>query len=127
MRRDHCDMPGNRHHSVFLVDRALPDTTPRMRVDVSEHLELALGTQVPELREALAVEDHDALIERVWIQIVVADVSDNASVAAVTRAEKKCAAFAAAAAAAAQIAHEAEPGEARDRDGVLSSQGKPRN
>jgi len=58
-----------------------------------EHLELALRTQIPELREAPTVEDHDALIKRAWIQIVVTDIFENALVAAVDSAETKCAAF----------------------------------
>ena len=126
MRRDDRNVPAHRYHGMRLVDQALAHVTSRVRMDVGKDLQFALRAECPQLGEALAMEDDDALVERAWIKIVIADVVDDTAVLSVPPSEEKGATFVMAAPAPAQITYQAEPSRARDTDGFFSCLGRPR-
>ena len=72
LRHDESEMPDGRDHGVRPVDAALGDALTRVRVDIRENTKPFGFADVPQLREALALEV-DIANQEARIEVVEVD------------------------------------------------------
>ena len=75
-------MAHDRQHGVLLVDRTLTNVDGRVGVHVRQHLEALVAAEFPKGRQPRPVECDDSALQRVRVEVVVADERFDAAVAA---------------------------------------------
>lgn len=109
IRHDHRGMPDDRKHGVPLIDRALTDVRPWMRVYIGEYLYRLFLAVLPKGRIPLGMEGDGSVLLGARIDVVVANVGRDALRRGALAAEQKRAALAPASALALQVGEEARP------------------
>lgn len=72
-------MSGLRDHRVSSIGFTLLGSRRWMGMDIGNYLELALTTVIPKWDKTGTIEADDSSVERIWVEVVIADEIGNSS------------------------------------------------